>query len=297
MTSNRPKAKNSQTKANLLLDQLRRDVQTLGPWSHRFQTLIQDTLKIDLPDPKLTCADTRNILDVYIDDESNGQDVRLTYPDIWRHLQTCAQCQRDHDVLLSTLHEHAEQAVVSSQSAKKPLPFLQPQGNRTRWISRVQSQLAGASFGLHILLNLQFLKNKLGLGPSWQFAEAQRSDTLLSFSEPRVLLIDDVPFDGQRLNIEIRVARLADKIDRFALLATLVGSAPLPDNLWIQLTLAEQTYAAPVIRSRSDEGHAQIDDVLLDDRYEMLNATETHVEIVIEVREIPPNNDHSTISA
>ncbi len=281
-----------QAAPNPLLEQLRRDMHTPGSWPHRFQTLIEATLNVDSATLELTCPDVQSVLDAYIAGELGRQDVSQLYPDVRQHLQTCLQCQRDYEALLNVLLERDPQVVFTFKPAAWPLSFLHARDDNPLWVSRVQSRLAGASFGLQVLLAPHFLKSKLGFGPPPQLAEAYRSDVLPPSFEPRILLIDDVPFNGQRLNVEISVARAADEANRFALLATLVGSETLPDNLWMQLTLAEQAYAAPIVRDRPDEGHVQIDNVMLDDTYEVLNDWETRIEIVFEVRDTFPDDDH-----
>ncbi|HEY4690879.1 MAG TPA: hypothetical protein VIK33_16325 [Anaerolineae bacterium] len=293
MTSDTEQPENNQPIPNPVFEQLRRDMQTPGPWARRFRALAEAIVNAGESKTTLTCHDVQDLLDVYVNDEMKGHEVRLAHPEVWQHLQTCTHCQHEHDVVLAVLNERDEETDPDFKPGLRPLSFLQPKGDRARWISRVRSRLAGASFGLHILLNPDFLGSKLGFGLPLQTANAYRSDTLDLSSGPRVLLIDTVPFDGQHVNVEISVARAADQPDGLTLQATLTGSTSLPANLWIGLTWAGQTHTAPVTHVRPDEGHVQVEGISLERVREALSAPEARFEIVFETRDTPADDDRA----
>jgi hypothetical protein len=285
-------AQNNQPVANPLLEQLRRDLQTPGARARRFHALVEDAMNTGEMDTTLTCDDVQNVLDVYLDAELKGDDVRLAYPEVWQHIQTCAGCQQEHDAVLDVLSDHDEEVHLNFTPTPRPLPFLQAKGDRAGWVSRMRSRLAGASFGLHILLDPEYLRGKLGFASPLQTGNVYRSGTLALSSEPRILLIDNVSLDGQPLNIEIAIAQVAGQPDMLALQATLTGSAPLPDNLWIRLTWAGHTYTAPVTRVQHDEGQTLVEGISLERVREALGAQEARFEIVFETRDTP-DDDHT----
>jgi hypothetical protein len=287
-------AQDNQPVANPLLEQLRRDLQTPGAWARRFRTLVEDAMNTGKMDTTLTCQDVQNVLDVYLNAELKGDDVRLAYPEVWQHIQTCAGCRQEHDAVLDVLSEHDEEAHLNFTPTPRPLPFLQAKSDHAGWVSRVRSRLAGASFGIHILLDPDYLRGKLGFASPLQTENVYRSDTLALSSEPRVLLIDNVSLDGQPLNVEIAVVQAASQPDKLALQATLTGSAPLPDNLWIRLTWAGHTYAAPVIRVQPDEGQALVEGISLERVRDALGAQEARFEIILETRDTPDDDDDTS---
>lgn len=289
-------SENNQPISNPLIEQLRRDMQTPGPWARRFRALAEAIVNAGELKTRLTCREVQEVLDVYLSDELKGHDVRLAYPEVWQHIQTCANCQYEHDTLLDALSERDREDVPDFTPVPRPLSFLQPKDDHARWISSLTSRLAGASFGLHILLNPDFLRKKLGFGSPLQTAGTRRSEIPEISSEPRALLIDHMPFDGQRLTAEIAVARAENQTDLLTLLATLTGNAPLPDHLWIRLTWAGQSYTAPVARVQPDVGYARVEGVSLKQVQEALDAEETHFEIVIETRDMATDDDDTTAS-
>lgn len=291
MTSDTKNQQNDKPISNPLIEQLRHNIHTSTTLAHRFHALIEAIVNAGDSKVEFTCHEVQSVLDVYISDELKGRDVRAEHLEIWQHILTCASCRREYEVLAAALSVDDVEAVPDFTPALRPLSFLQPRGDPARWNSRIRSRLMGASFGFHILLNPDFLKSKFASGLPRQSAETYRSDAFQAPAESSPLVVDNVSFDGQRLNVEIDVARSGERPDRITLLADLTGDAPLPDNLWVRLAWSGQTYRAPVTCAQPDEGHAVIEDIPLDRVCDASDIGEARFEIVLEARDELADDD------
>lgn len=70
------------------------------------RALLQDILE-DAPAAKNECDVMRRNLDLYVHDELEGRDARSSQPDLWAHLQGCAECRQQYDLLLTLLTAEA----------------------------------------------------------------------------------------------------------------------------------------------------------------------------------------------
>lgn len=98
-----------------VLAEFRRYLAEPGPWSVRFRRLAEGIAIANEAEPIpltsaefknmtiLTCEQCQELLDVYVEDEQAGKNVRQTYPTVWRHLTTCLDCQVVYDLLSDML--------------------------------------------------------------------------------------------------------------------------------------------------------------------------------------------------
>ncbi|HLF26282.1 MAG TPA: hypothetical protein VJG32_08095 [Anaerolineae bacterium] len=239
----------------------------------------------------LTCEECQSVLDVYVDEELSGAEVRQQYFAVWQHIQTCANCREDHELLYQILrHERDEDSAPTLTFPTRALTFLQVGGDAARWISRIRSRLAGDPFGLHITFNLDYLKSRLGLQPGLNPVRVFRSAESVSAPDSP-FLIEDVPFEEQRLNIEITAIPDAEHPDWVTLQALLTGSGTLPDHLWAKLTWAGQTYSTPVNRVSPSEGEARIKEVSLAGIRDASEEGAAQFAIAFEVRDAYTDDD------
>jgi hypothetical protein len=272
---------------NSLIEQLRRDLQTPGPWEKRWRNLVRGIAESQ-SDSALTCDECQRLLDAYIGEELQGREASRSYPAVARHLETCDACGQDYEATIDALLQAPSDTPL--QAPRRVLAFLESRRNTANWVSRIRSRLAGDAFGLQIVLNPEYVRARLGLAPTLPTANVFRSDDTQSASKPRTLLVDDVDFDGQRLNVKVR-ALPQDNARRLALEAQLISDAALPDNLWLQLNWAGQLYTARVQRTQPVEGFARIDGVALPHTLEAAGAADARFEIVFEVRDLQADDD------
>jgi hypothetical protein len=260
-------------------DELRRQVQTPGPWSRRFRRLVRAASAID----PTTCVQCREMLDVYVDEERRNGDAPGKYPHIYRHLQTCPDCAHDHAVLLDAL-KHASAADPVPAAVQPPLSFLQLPHREGQWFSRPRSRLNGDRLGVDFVLDIDYLKQRFGRGPMphLRSAPVYRSGPASVDAPSGWLLMGNVPFDELQLNVAIHAEPDRQHPEWLSLFATLTGSANLPDNLWMRLTWADRTYRVRVQLTGLDAGEARIDEIPLGILHDTPDSGERRFEIGIE---------------
>lgn len=273
---------------NPLLEQARRDLERGGAERRGLDQLARDIAE----EPGADCDEYRGALDIYIDAELNGRDVQRAYPGLWLHLQSCAECRRDYDELIDVLSrtEEAERAAAPALTLQ-PLTFLKRKDFAARWFSHIRSQLEGASFGLHIRLSPGHLRDRLSGASALRPARAYRSDSLQLSSEPRTLVVDDLAFGEQRLNVQIQAIPATEPPDRVTLHASLTSTAALPENLQLRLDWDGQSFEAPVNRTNFAEGYAQIEGIPYNDPDD-----DARFEFIFEVRDVQTDDDDTALS-
>jgi hypothetical protein len=260
---------------NPLLQELRRRLSEPGPWARRFRQLAEAVAG----SPGLSCEECEGTLDLYVDDELEGRDVRRLYPPVWRHLRTCAHCRRAHDLLADTLsRERAGELTPIPRLEAPRLSFLQPQPPDAPWITRLRSRIAGASFGLTFSFNLPYLRTLL----SPPLSVAARAEEPFLPPVAHLLLSDIVPMGEGTVAVEVTATRHPERPDCLHLQAIITGSAPLPGNLWARLIWEDQTRCAPV----DPQGRVDFGQVSLTTLQEALETGEGSFEIAFEAREI-----------
>ena len=257
------------------IQELRRRLSEPGPWARRFRRLAEAVAgPLDL-----SCEECEDTLDLYVDDELGGRDVRRLYPVVWRHLRTCARCRQAHDLLADTLKRERAGELTSIPRLEAPrLSFLQPQPPDAPWITRLRSRIAGAPFGLSFSFNLPYLQTLL----SRPIPVAARAEEPFLPLATHLLLSDIVPMGEGKVAVEVTATRRPEKPDYLHLQAIITGSAPLPENLWARLVWDDQTRCGSV----DPEGHADFGEVSLTTLQEALEAGEGSFEIAFEAREI-----------
>jgi hypothetical protein len=260
---------------NPLLQELRHRLSEPGPWARRFRQLAEAVAG----SPGLSCEECEDVLDLYVDDELGGRDVRRLYPLVWHHLRTCGRCRQAHDLLADTLRrERAGELTPISRLEAPCLSFLQPQPPDAAWITRLRSQLAGDPFGLSFSFKLPYLQT-LFSRPVPVVARAEEP-----FLPPvaHLLLSETIPMGEGTVAVEVTATRRPEKPDYLHLQAIITGSAPLPENLWARLIWEDQTRCGPV----DPQGGVDFGQVSLATLQEALEAGEGSFEIAFEAREI-----------
>lgn len=265
-----------------LIQELRRRLSEPGPWARRFRRLAEAVAKA----PGLSCEGCEDILDLYVDDELGGRDVRRLYPLVWHHLRTCAHCQQAHDLLADMLRRERAGELTPVPRLEAPrLSFLQPHRPDAPWITRLRSRIAGAPFGLSFSFNLPYLQTLL----SRPVAVAARAEEPFLPIATHLLLSDIVPMGEGTVAVEVTATRHPERPDSLHLQAIITGSAPLPENLWARLIWDDQIRCGPVdLQSRVDFG-----EVSLTKLQEALETGEGSFEIAFEAQEI---EDHAGTS-
>lgn len=273
---------NTSQTGNLLVEKLRHDLKTSGPWAQRFRDLVEA-----VDEARADCAECLSNLDIYISEELQGNDAPTLYVNMWKHLQGCDDCKRDHDQMLDVLKREragSEGYVPTPNLATPPLSFLQPAAKGIDWVSRVRSRLADAAGGVEFVFSLKYLADRLLLSPM-QLQPTRGNNSVTSPAQQRLLLVDDITFENQQVNVEVKTTLDADRPDFLTLHATLSSNASLPENVWATLTWAGETYQAPVTLVSHDEGRAQIEDVSLSLLRDAHEAEQGQFEIALEVRQ------------
>jgi hypothetical protein len=278
---------NSNTsKKTPLVDQLRRDSQDPSEvWTDRFRKLAQAIEEVS--DIELSCEDCHTLLDILIHQELENQNAAETYPVVWRHLESCADCRTDFETIVSTLREERRTPYplapeAEAQERLQSLPFLRHEPVE-KWYIRVRSRLAGMRPGFDIQLGFGFLRNKLWPQRLEPGATLRSSPVAIPGADTRLLLIDLVSFQGQQINVQLEAEHDPDS-EQISLHAILAGQRALPHNLWMQLNWAGQVYDAPVTLAEDDEeGHSTIDDIPLADLHDAADE-HTRFDISFEVR-------------
>jgi len=253
------------------VQELRRHLSEPGPWARRFRQLAQAVAGCS----DLRCEECEDVLDLYVDDELAGRDVRRLHPLVWRHLRTCDRCRQTHDLLADTLsRERAGELLPVPRLEAPRLSFLQPHPPDAPWITRLRSRIAGAPFGLSFSFNLPYLRTLL----SPPFPVAARAEEPFLPLATHLLLSDTVPVGEGTVAVEVTATRRPDRPDHLHLRAIITGSAPLPQNLWARLIWDDQTRSGPV----DPQGGVDFGQVSLTTLQEALEAGEGSFEIAFE---------------
>ena len=260
---------------NPLLQELCRRLSEPGPWAQRFRRLAEAVAGT----PGLSCQECEDILDLYVDDELGGRDVRRLYPLVWHHLRTCTRCRQAHDLLAGTLSRERTGELTPVPRLGAPcLSFLQPHPPDAPWITRLRPRIAGAPFGLTFSFNLPYLRTLL----SPPLPVGARAEEPFLPSVAHLLLSDAVPMGEGTVAVEVTATRRPEKPGHLYLQAIITGSAPLPENLWARLIWEDQIRSGPVdLQGRVDFGQ-----VSLTTLQEALETGEGSFEIAFEAREI-----------
>lgn len=192
---------------------------------------------------ELTCTECQDILDVYVEAEVAGQDVRHLFPPIWRHVQTCPVCGTRYEALLhetrssQSFHRSAGIAVSTRR-----LSFLPPTSPASPWVAQWRSGLTGAPFGVSYTIDPQYLRQRL-LGSS-TLVTRRTDDTLAA--EPKILVRDFQSIGEQTLAVLVTGTLALNQPGVLTVHASIASSEPLPKKLWATLTWADFREARPV---------------------------------------------------
>lgn len=272
------------------IDNLRHRLTQPGPWAERLRRLTQDIaglvdddISSNPDEPQLTCEECDAVLDHFIDDELNGQTAESLSRRVRAHLKDCTQCQLSYVLLFDTLvQDSAGQLTEIQQPADLPLSFLDRPNDETPWIARLQSQLAGSSFGLTISFSLSYLRTLLA--PPQLLVRAEHTPT--NSPTTHLLLSDQVAIGDQLLAVEVTATREPQRADWLTIQSVIAGpEAPLA-HLRAKLTWAGETHLARV----DANGTSNFGEVPL----QALHSESHDFEVAFEVRESDSGTDHSS---
>jgi len=105
---------------------------TAKSWDRETAALraVLEDLASPAPSPRAEeCEAFQMHLDLFVSDELDGVDVRLRHPQMWRHLQLCAECREDHDRLFGMLAAEIEGRLP----ARPPRPGAPPPLREAPW--------------------------------------------------------------------------------------------------------------------------------------------------------------------
>lgn len=124
------------------------------------------------------CDAMRANLDLYVHDELEGQDAAARQPGLWAHLQICAECRQQHDMLLSLLTAEAR----GDLSPLPPQPAVAAAPDAPPWHLALEPATGQRPSLLFVFLPA-YLQDSLRRGRTsagWRGAPGQPgSDTLL----------------------------------------------------------------------------------------------------------------------
>ncbi|MBM4464810.1 MAG: hypothetical protein FJ014_04460 [Chloroflexi bacterium] len=278
MTDVNKKARGQETMtidANPLIRELRRRLSEPGPWARRFRRLAEAVAG----SPGLSCEECDDVLDLYVDDELGGRDVRRLHPLVWQHLRACTGCRQAHDLLADTLsRERAGELPPVPCLGAPRLSFLQAHPPDAPWITRLRPRIGGAPFGLTFSFNLPYLRTLL----SPPIPVAARAEDPLSPSASHLLLSDTVPVGEGTVAVQVTATRRPERPDCLHLRAIITASTPLPQNLRARLIWDDQARFGLV----GPQGGVDFGQVSLATLQEALEAGEGSFEIAFEAQEI-----------
>lgn len=247
--ASRPIAKkNRASRRHHSLDKYLQDSHTLAP---RLQRLAQDIAAIsDTPKTsRLTCAECEQLIEFYVDAEKRGEQARTSFPIVWKHLKTCAQCQTSYALLTEALNESTPTDFDAFPAAPRPLPFLAPTQSNAPWTKHARARVAGDPLNFGFTIRALYLRQSL----------SQHQPTLFTRGEPEpakkaLVLSDTISLGNRDVIVKIWVQRL--ETSTFARLEiSLAASIPLPDPLRVNLTSHSYTYSGII-----QKGHFSFDE-------------------------------------
>ncbi len=185
-----------------------------------------------------TCDDYQSVLPILVDAELAGQSPALTYPQLWAHLQTCADCRADYAMLLDVLRAEREGRPIPLPDIAMPaLPFLGPE---PPWRIHFQPSRACHRHRLVFAFNLDHLRD--AIRPPQLATRNDDGGGRLPLS---VLLSDIITWYGQEWAVVVTGEQQPDQAT-LSVRASVAGRAELPIGLWGILTWGEETREAPV---------------------------------------------------
>lgn len=248
-----------------------------GPWSTPFNRLASDLVIGNEAHEELNCETCQELLDIYIEDEQAGKNVRQTYPTVWQHLMTCSDCEMVYDLLavmlqaepisepkkekkrslipkLPTIPELPKLSELPGFPAIPALPSIlapAPSQSEPSWTTNLQQ--ACDSFRVQFTFYRSYLHS---LYYPHLLVRQMRSVTSPQ-PAPHILLYEDVSVGQQLLNLKVTATR--HEQDILALQAIVYSDEPLPATLCVLLTWGDETRSAPVDK----QGQAELGEVPL----------------------------------
>lgn len=143
-------------------------------WQAGLRALLEDILE-DTDAPPDDCVAMRQNLDLYVNDELEGQDARGRQPALWAHLQSCTACRAQHDMLLALLTAEAR-----AELTPLPSPSSAAAVDAPPWRVVIEPRAAERPALLFVFLPT-YLRDGLRRGRSAEGARAAQAspDTLL----------------------------------------------------------------------------------------------------------------------
>lgn len=251
-----------------LVEKLRHKFSVLD--TRRFRNLAHD-----INAATAACAVYLSNLDIHISAVLQG-DTHTSH-----HIQHCADCRRERDLILDILRrERAKEYVPTPNLATPPLSFLRPLYKESSW----SMQLSTASTSVRFAFATRYLAHLLLPHRKLPQLNMRVEPLEIPPSRPKLLMIEDIELEDQRVNIQLEATREKEDSDLITIHAIVAGSESLPDNLWAKLTWDEHTFQARVKPVTHDEGEAQFKGIELSNLQAAYEAQQGHFEFALEVR-------------
>ena len=226
------------------------------------------------PRASLSHEECQALLEFYVDSENRGENARALYPDISKHLKTCADCQMSYDSLIEALSEPASRDFTLPSNFKFDLPFLaRPQPN-VKLNKYIHSSVAGGPLEFGVTIHSRTIGS--ALASATQFAE--RGERAESAAEGALLFLDSFVVGSRNIDVELRLHRL--DAHRARLDISVIPSSPLPEPLQVNLYLNDEPYPATIEHGRGSTGEiplAQLENAQIRVEFEVSSAG-THTE-------------------
>lgn len=248
-TSNSPSGPTE--KNSPVLQELRELLSQPGPWPERFQRLAQAIAYVSSRQG-ITCEECSSAIDLYVARELATRDAGQVYPDVKRHLATCALCREEYELLYRAVSEKEEALFeVPIQATTVKLSFLQPKPEELPWTLAIQREP-------FLKLTFAFARSYLASLFSPPTLAATRAGPELAGQEISLLLSDYVEVGARRLVVEATVTGKPAS-SHFDVHVAVASSTDLPDRLEILLAWAGHEITVPL----DENGRALLSDVPL----------------------------------
>ncbi len=248
----RPKPKRIQSPTKL--PKARDYLQNSKSLASRLQRLMQAI--VVAPDtrkrPGLTHEECQVLLEFYVDSKQRGDNAHRLYPDVFKHLKTCAPCRMSYELLTGEQAQDENYDLTISPEQKIELPFLVPATPNAAWSKQVHSCIGGGSLGFGFTISPSHLA-RIMAQPA-QIAVRGPIATARS-----LLLLDSIALGSRSVQVELWLHR-SENPDYTRLEVSVVSSSPLPEPLRVKLSWNDHQYSSAI-----EQGQGWIDQIPVSD--------------------------------
>ncbi len=285
-----PFTTNTQSNESPLVTKFSRQLSQPKYLASRFQRLVEDIttatdLELDVLEtnqttavPRPDCKEYEDLLDIYVNDVLEGNDVQHLHPLVWDHLQSCAYCRQKQTLLTDTLEMEQAGNLVFTNLKTPSLSIPQFQSTKLPWSTQLQTQLTKTYFGITFLFNPDYLRTLL---PSHQPTLIYRKDVSPEHVS-HILLRDNISIGEHELEVIVTATSLLEKPDSLLIEVTMIGDTPFLQNIQVKLTLAGKTFSDFM----NKQSTINLGEVSLTQLQETLESEATTFEVILENKDL-----------